>query len=332
MAMASNTLIAMVVWLIGDFGGFPEVWLTSQCIGLAICYSLTLFDHLLGDRWGLFLLVGIAVPVGVLVGVVMADLFGASGAMDAVFGHWQGALRYLGMGVVFTVAVVWFFQSREHIHELVQARQAAELREMTGQKAALTARLRLLQAQIEPHFLFNTLANLHSLIGRDDAAARSLLERLNDYLRASLAHSRADQCSLGDEVRLLEAYLDIQARRMGGRLTWEIEVPEALRRRAFPPMLLQPLVENAIKHGLEPKVGPGRLRLAAREDNGALIVGVTDDGLGLGGKPHASGTGLANIRERLTALFGPEARLDLTENTPSGLTAQLWIPNDAPAR
>jgi sensor histidine kinase YesM len=235
----------------------------------------------------------------------------------------------MGLGVVFTLVFVWFFRSRERMHELEQARQAAELREITGQKATLAAQLRHLQAQIEPHFLFNTLANLHSLIGRDDTAARSMLEKLNDYLRASLVHSRADRTSLDDECRLLEAYLGIQAQRMGGRLVWEIAVPAALRGLTFPPMLLQPLVENAVRHGLEPKVGPGHLRITAREDNGQLALIVSDDGVGLAGKPYNAGVGLANVRERLATLFGPSARFELIETPPAGVTAQLWMPKDA---
>jgi sensor histidine kinase YesM len=266
---------------------------------------------------------------GVVVGVFAARLLGAAKAAEMFFGDWREALRFLGLGVIFMLAFVWYFRSRERLHELEQARQAAELREVTGQKAALVARLRLLQAQIEPHFLFNTLANLDSLIGHDDAAARTLLERLDEYLRASLTHSRAEQSSLGDECRLLEAYLGIQSQRMGGRLTWEIAVPDTLRHLTFPPMLLQPLVENAIRHGLEPKVGPGHLRVAAQEQNGQLALTVCDDGLGLGGKPHATGVGFSNVRERLAMLFGPAARLEIVETPPAGLTAQLWIPKDA---
>ncbi len=146
----------------------------------------------------------LGVPAGVLAGVLAAHLLGVTQVAEIFFGNWRGTLHFVGLGVVFTLIFSGFFYSRERLHELEQARQAAELREITGQKATLAAQLRLLQAQIEPHMLFNTLANLQSLIGHDDAAARSMLEKLNDYLRASLVHSRADRTSLDDECRLLE--------------------------------------------------------------------------------------------------------------------------------
>jgi hypothetical protein len=327
-ALSGNTLVAVVLWPADTHGHFGQIWVVAQLIGLSIGYTYLLLEYLFAARCGYLILAGLAGGCGLLISAVAARLFGVEKFAEMFFGDWRDALHFLGLGVIFTAMVVRFFYCREHIHELEQAREGAELRE----KAALDARLRLLQAQIEPHFLFNTLANLHSLIGRDDLAARTLLERMNDYLRASLTHSRADRTSLDDECRLLGTYLGIQAQRMGGRLTWEIAVPKALRHLTFPPMLLQPLVENAIRHGLEPKLGSGRLCVSAREENDQLALNVSDDGVGLAGKSHFVGVGLANVRERLATLFGPAARLELVENAAAGLTAQLWIPKPGLAR
>jgi sensor histidine kinase YesM len=158
---------------------------------------------------------------------------------------------------VFGGIAAGFFWLRERNAKLEAELQARELARLEAEKQSLAAQLRLLQAQIEPHFLFNSLANVAALIEADPTLAGRLLDALIRYLRASLQRTRAERGSLGDEVALLTAYLDVLKIRMGERLS----MPSIFRRsfwREFPPMLLQPLVENAIRHGLEPKLGGGR--------------------------------------------------------------------------
>jgi LytS/YehU family sensor histidine kinase len=189
-----------------------------------------------------------------------------------------------------------------------------------------------LQAQIEPHFLFNTLANVGSLIDSDPPRARRLLDRLNDWLRVALVRTRSQQASLGDELALLENWLEILADRYCPRLTWQIDADAACRSQPFPPMLLQPLAENAIRHGIEPKVGGGHLRISARLEAHRLHIEVCDNGVGLAqtsGQTSAlsiNGTGLTNIRARLQALYGDAARLDLNTPLSGGITACLELP------
>lgn len=192
------------------------------------------------------------------------------------------------------------------------------------------ARLRALQAQIEPHFLYNTLANVLSLIGPDPGRAQHMLERFIDYLRASLSASRAQQSTLGAEADLARAYLDVMAVRMGARLRYRIDVPDDLRGVAIAPMLLQPLLENAIAHGLEPMVDGGDVVLEARLlDDGVLRLQVGDTGAGLTDAPPrpGGGVGMANLRERLRSLYGEGARVQLLENQPSGLIVRLLLPH-----
>jgi hypothetical protein len=218
------------------------------------------------------------------------------------------------------------------------ARAGAHQQELmaTGARLLAEARLRALQAQIEPHFLYNTLANVVSLIGTQPAQAQHMLERFIDYLRASLAASRGDQATLGSEAALLAAYLDVLAVRMGERLRYRIEVPEALRGFAIAPMLLQPVVENAICHGLEPKVEGGEIVIGAEIREGRVCVTVSDTGAGLSGSGEASakpggGVGLSNLRERLHSLYGVAARVELMENQPCGVTVRLMLPlNESP--
>src|SRR5262249_17324865 len=154
----------------------------------------------------------------------------------------------------------------------------------------------------EPHFLFNTLANVTSLIDAAPEKAKLMLARLIELLRASLAASRATQVDVGRELDLVRAYLDILAIRMGARLRYSIDVAPDLRPLPVPPLLIQPLVENAVKHGLEPKMQGGSVNVSVRSDADTLLVEVADDGLGFA-PATTSGLGLSNLRERLAALY-----------------------------
>lgn len=208
----------------------------------------------------------------------------------------------------------------------------ARHRELDAERRATEARLRLLQGQIEPHFLFNTLANVLSLLEHDTPKAREMLESFVDYLRSSLGSLRRDQHTLGDELVLIEAYLRVVGIRMDDRLRWTVDVPDALRRAPLPALTLQPLVENAIVHGLEPKLDGGQVRVHAVAERGRLRITVEDDGLGLPAagesRRHHAGTGLAcrNIRERLQQQHGNAASLEIASASPQGVRATLTLP------
>lgn len=325
--LLGNTVIAIVLWIAGIHGNFFEIWLISQCIGYGICF-VHIGLHFCNMHTHPRSLRILSILGGAILGIFVSYLLGLTPKIVLFGTDWKMFLRIGGLALIFGGIATLFFYNLHRVDELKNAQQAAQLRALAQQKEAAIANLKLLQAQIEPHFLFNTLANLRSLIGQDDPLARTLLDRLNDYLRASLDHSRAASGTLADECRLLAAYLDIQALRMGGRLSWNIAVPEELMKQPFPPMLLQPLVENAVRHGIEPRVGPGNISLSARTENQQLVMEVRDNGRGLG--QHHSGVGLSNIRERLSALHGPRAELILRENQPTGVIAELWIPLAAP--
>lgn len=238
-----------------------------------------------------------------------------------IIGHVIMVVLAILFGVLFSLLAM-----RSERRERERAdRLQTELTQNTLERQLLDARLRLLQAQIEPHFLFNSLANVAALIEAEPTLAGRLLDALIRYLRSSLARTRAEGGTLGDEVDLLTAYLDVLKIRMGERLRYVFEIAPELVAAPLPPMLLQPLVENAIRHGLEPKVAGGSLRIAARREGARLLLSVTDDGLGFAGAP-GDGVGLSNIRARLAALFGPAARLDLRSGVGAGVTATLEIP------
>ncbi|MBI1889273.1 MAG: histidine kinase [Burkholderiales bacterium] len=229
------------------------------------------------------------------------------------------------------LVIIWFFWTRGKLNFLEAQAQAEKARSAAIEKQALQAQLQLLQAQIEPHMLFNTLANLQGLIALDPTRAQHMLDQLILYLRATLSSSRAEQTTLEHEFSLLKAYLGLMSVRMGTRLAYTVELPQALEKVAVPPMLLQPIVENSIKHGLEPKVEGGHITVRAQAKDGALKLTVADTGLGLDLKQDPTpkdgcGVGVANVRERLQALYGDRASFILQSNAPSGAIAQLTLP------
>jgi len=201
------------------------------------------------------------------------------------------------------------------------------------------ARLKLLETQLEPHMLFNTLANLRVLIGTDPTRAQDMLDRMIAYLRATLSASRSIQHPLEREFDRLQDYLELMAVRMGPRLSYTLDLPEALREVPVPPLLLQPLVENAIRHGLEPKVEGGHILVRAQVLEGSplgtpgpLQIEVADTGVGLGlppGLPAAGpgqSFGLAQVRERLATLYGDEGNIKLIANYSGGTSTLVTFP------
>ncbi len=300
---------------------FGENFVYSQCIGLLTYASIDLPRRLLWPRgvpsfvpmFGLALL---AAPVAwfggsFIAGLMLGNPFGPSRLeLNAILGF-LALTAGAGLGGCF------FFMTRERLAE--------------SERAAVEARLKLLQAQVEPHFLFNTLANLQALIAVDPARAQAMLGHLDGYLRAALATTRNDRGTLAEEFALLRAYLEILAIRMGPRLAFELDLPDSLSRATLPPMLLQPLVENAIKHGLEPKVDGGRIRVGARAEGKQVVLSVEDSGMGMGGDAGANptagtGVGLANVRARLAAVYDNAASVETSEVEGGGVRVTLRVP------
>ena len=207
-------------------------------------------------------------------------------------------------------------------------RRLRALRRVEQERARLRAELQMLQAQIEPHFLFNTLATLRSFVRQGSARALPLLDAVSGLLETSLERVRqADASTLGQECQIVEHYLAIMALRLGERLSYRLDVDAALLDLPLPPLMLQPLVENAIQHGIEPSEGGGHIELRAEQHAGHLQLCVTNSGQPLtGAAPSGHGLALANLRQRLQALHGDLASLSLATN-PQGLTeATLLLP------
>ena len=211
-----------------------------------------------------------------------------------------------------------------------QAAAAKEVAEREAlQRQVSEAKMQMMQAQVEPHFLFNTLASVEYLIETDPPRASLMQRSLIKYLRAVLPQIRemTPSTNLGREADIVSSYLDLLKMRMEERLTIQITIPESLRNAACPPMMLQPLVENAIKHGLECKEEGGTLTVEAEVIKDTLRIQVKDDGVGFGVMPSdGTGLGLTSIRERLAMLYGNKAQLIIEPNQPTGVIAIIEVP------
>jgi sensor histidine kinase YesM len=196
-----------------------------------------------------------------------------------------------------------------------------------SEEQSLRARLAALQAQMNPHFLFNTLNAIASLIPTNPAKAESTLERLASVLQYSIASSSRGRVTLAEELDAVRDYLEIEQARYGARLRSTIDVEQGLDADVIPPMLLQPLVENAVLHGLSSKDEGGAVTVVGRIEHDAIVLKVSDDGVGPGGsKRHGHGTGLANVRERLALTYGAAARLSVGARPGGGFECEIRVP------
>jgi signal transduction histidine kinase len=308
----------------------------TQAIGLSIWACIDIGRHLLKpDPRTAWLPPRKAVPLvagGVLLGFLAGTALGDAYSGNNTWALWARSPRQMVTAVALTlltsVVVTFFFTSRGRLR--VQREQLDR-----AERDATLARLALLQSQLEPHMLFNTLANLRVLIGLDPPRAQAMLDRLIAFLRATLGASRTPAHALSAEFERLDDYLQLMAVRMGPRLAVRLELPEALRSLPVPPLLLQPLAENAIQHGLEPRVEGGRITVSAERVGHRLRLCVHDTGVGLAADPPSRGTrfGLQQVRDRLHTLYGNAATLSLAAagaDRGGGTLACIELPLDVP--
>ncbi|WP_154179727.1 sensor histidine kinase [Vibrio furnissii] len=232
------------------------------------------------------------------------------------------------LGLMFTALCFFYFYAHEQKLVAENALEVAKRRQSEQEKALLLSQLKQLQSQIEPHFLFNTLANVNALIASEPHKAQRMLEKLTDLLRSSMRH-REGVSTLKDELELIDAYLGIQSIRLGNRLRYSLPNDPQWHALCLPPMLLQPLVENAIEHGIEPKAEGGEVNVTIERQQDAIVLTVSDNGAGLGEIPKGNGIALENVRQRLHGLFGRDAKFTLTQNAKGGVTAAIRIAEHA---
>lgn len=298
----------------------------SLCVGIALSYF--------ADRWA-------STRIDAF---MVAEMGKAPYDLDAVRAQYaSGAARSGAIAIqVLTVVCIYGLLGggaalRAYFSEqrrLAESRHRIELATMQAHKRESDLRLGALQAQVEPHFLFNTLASVRALVRQDAARAEATLDALVDYLRATIPRLRdgevALRSTLGEQLDLCTHYLELMRLRTADRLRYTVEVDDGLRALPYPPLLLITLVENAVKHGIEPKPGAGHIAIRAWRADASLHVSVIDDGAGL--QPGVGGgMGLANVRDQLATRFGPRASLRLTGAAGGGAQAEIRTPLDVPA-
>ncbi|MEP7157165.1 MAG: histidine kinase [Betaproteobacteria bacterium] len=315
---------------------FWFLWVRLSIVAVVMLVTFivsgVLYAHFRPKSIKLALMQFLALVVGAVAGTVASGLIIGRSLSEMVENEaiFWGMVIFSGASIALGVVTATVLVYREEA-----ARAAAEVARADAQrheleKQVLEARLKLMQAQIEPHFLFNTLANVQHLVEANPPLAAKTLESLITYLRAALPEMREGNTRLGREADMAKAYLDIQQLRMGSRLKFSVAIPAELRNAAFPPMMLMTLVENSIKHGIDPLQQGGEIHVrATRDDAGMIDVSVADSGQGLS---HSAGMGigLQNIRERLMALYGKTAKLILEENPPQGVVAHIQIATSSP--
>jgi two-component sensor histidine kinase len=358
-------------------------WARSILLGCAVAMSVAYAARMatvsepreLADQAGLNGLLQTLMPIALCVALVMQTLHSVvtpwvsrHGRLHQRSATWRSsyysAVCVLGLVLGWPLGLTiahgqpphWFepHQALENVWSLVvigavagaffEVFVGAHLRQLAAEHRATESQLRLLQGQIEPHFLFNTLATVHSLIDQDHDKAKLMLDSFTDYLRSTTLQLRADDSTVGAELDLVEAYLRLQHVRMDDRLHFAIKADAGLRALPLPPLLLQPLVENAILHGIEPQVTGGHVQVTVARESGNLVITVRDTGRGLTAAQAAprmattarhggTGVALANLRERLSTRYGSTASLAITSATPGTLArVQLPIPTATPAQ
>ncbi|HEX6794369.1 MAG TPA: histidine kinase [Casimicrobiaceae bacterium] len=278
-----------------------------------------------------YAVVVLAVVIAASCADVVVEALTADEPLMAAGDPWWGVFAYFGAEIVrfslvgLIIASAWLYLRADADHVAAIAACAVDSERMDRQTAE--ARLQMLEAQIEPHFLFNTLATLKRLYETDRSVGATMMRNLKQYLAVALPQMRSVACTLGRESDHTIAYLNIQQIRMGRRLAFAFDVPAELRDARVPPLMLLTLVENSIKHGLTPRPEGGRIDVRARAVDGQLQIRVMDTGQGFT-KSGGGGTGLANTRARLASYYGERASLSLAMNTPHGVVATLAFPHE----
>ncbi len=344
-SLVYGTGIGLVVWLaawpyVPTRMHAPAQWvLSGLCITLAN-HALFKATRRLVRRDGVTLPLALRIPyvcttsvVASTIGYAIAKLIELRGDGRALVEHLSQAAGFLvGTTVFWSAGTILVMALVSRLREAQLQRERERAAQADAARQGIEARLQLLNAQIEPHFLYNSLAHVRALIGEDPAAARDMLDALVEWLRGASRNMSRALVPLADELASVRGYLAVMQRRMGPRLAVRFDVDPALDAVPIPPASIQPLVENAIKHGLEPVRAGGEIAVVVRRDGGAIVVQVRDTGAGFGATasgPVAGGTGLANLRERLRLAFGERATLALESPATGGAVATLRIAADA---
>lgn len=325
---AAVVMIATLVFKLWFVNPFLELVAETLLFGMGVVFAPTLAglwrQKLLPRRMAQL----VAVVIGAVLAPLTMKLLSSGGAPSVFFDSVPVVRGYvmvtLGGAIIGTLFALGALYRDRDAQARAESLQFALEREKLERQAA-TARLQLMTAQIEPHFLLNTLAKVQKLVESGSPQAVPMFRCLTTYLRAAMPQLRRDAATLGDEERLLRAYLELMTMRMPDRLTVSLNIDSDLRRLRFPPMALLTLAENAIRHGIDPACDGGTIEVGAPcLDGSAVHIWVADTGVGMS-KSAGMGAGLTNLQARLQTIFGANASLELSEQTPHGVRADLRL-------
>jgi sensor histidine kinase YesM len=345
---AGKWLLGLLFWTLLGLAFASQFYISSARAGLEVTWKAAITNSL--SDWYVFALLSIPASAlarrfsfetgnrwrSVMVHILGSVLFSlAYMVLRAGVGSWQSGARF---GEVFEMLLVktsqslnllfyWVIVAVTQAFDYYRKYRERELHAAELEKHLVQAKLQALQMQLNPHFLFNALHSISSLMHKDVEAADRMIMRLSDLLRAALSGAETQEVSLRKELELLQLYLGIEQIRFGDRLSVQLDVAEDALDAQVPNLILQPLVENAIRHGIEPRAKPGRIELHASRQAGALSLAVCDNGKGLPDtKPAREGVGLSNTRERLRELYGEAHRFELRQGAEGGLRVEMTIP------
>jgi hypothetical protein len=328
----SATVLALILWsiqtkiflddqLVYSFATALPIWFLADIVRKKVFPSPEGMPWSSGVKVRMFILGSIV--VGFVLGASIGDWYAGYSTFDLLKFAPQKFAGFVVMCIAISIVFVKFFYQHDRLR--IAERQATE------------SKLQLLQSQLEPHMLFNTLANLRVLIDLDSVRAQAMLDRIIDYLRATLGASRVTSHALSLEFDRLDDYLALMQIRMGMRLHYKLDLPDNLKTAPCPALILQPVVENAILHGLEPSAVGGAITVTAIQIDKKIILTVSDTGLGFKNtddhtsNSSNSGFGLTQLRERLETLYAGQASVDMTANLPSGTRVTIAMPMTVPS-
>jgi len=343
----SRWLLGFCFWTLLGLSFASQFYISSAKAGLEVSWRQAV-NYALGD-WYVFALLSVPVihlarrfrfegrawtrslPVHLIASVLFSLAYMV---LRAWLGQWQSHAAFADVFKPllvktwhFNLLIYWVIVAVSHAFDYYRKYRERELRAVELERRLAQAKLQALQMQLNPHFLFNTLHSISSLMHKDVEAADKMIMRLSDLLRAALEGAETQEVSLREELNLLQLYLAIEQIRFGSRLTVKMDVASDTLDAQVPNLILQPLVENAIRHGIEPRARPGLIELQARRQDSALALVVSDDGAGLGENGAIKeGIGLSNTRARLRELYGPDHRCELVRGQQGGVRVEISIP------
>lgn len=323
--VAYCNLLALFLFILGFGPGLADSLAFCNCAAWPGFFYILAMNSLPKPAtvFAMVVRIGVVLLLSSVTGAVLFAIFTGVDLAALIGNRSDIAVRTLALNLFCGSSVVFFFKTNQTILEAKRLIMEEKIRNLDMKNMSVEMELKVLQAQIEPHFLFNTLSNVMSLIDTRPEKAKAMLGHFCDFLRGSLHIARNSAVPISQEMALIRNYLEIQKMRMGDRLNYVIDMPDSLMNLKIPPLLIQPLVENSVRHGLDPLLDGGEISIRGELISGTVRITVSDSGKGISESATGNGVGLENIRRRIRMSCHTSGNLILEENLPSGVRATI---------